>query len=55
MSETVYNGIIAMLDNIDQNYDLVEERMRDAGIEPDPGMTSSLAKYWEALEQLAAE
>lgn len=55
MSEDVYNGIVTMLDNIDQHYALVEERMREAGIEPDPGLTSSMAKYWDALELLAGE
>jgi hypothetical protein len=55
MSETILKNIRNLFDNIGQNSALVEERMRDAGMAPDPVVAESLAKYWDALEKLAAE
>lgn len=56
MSETLYDGIVAMLDNIDLHIEVVEEQMRKAGMEEcDPALSASIAKYWDALERLAAE
>jgi phosphohistidine phosphatase SixA len=55
MSEATIEKLLALFDSIDQHSELVAERMRDAGIAPDPVLVSSAAKYWEALEKLAAE
>jgi len=55
MSETTLNNIRNLFDNIGQHSAMVEERMRDAGMTPDPALVESMAKYWDALEKLAAE
>jgi hypothetical protein len=55
MSEITLNKMLSLFDSIDQNTEVVEERMRKAGITPDPFMVNSAAKYWDALEKLAAE
>ncbi|HEY0760260.1 MAG TPA: hypothetical protein VGD59_13495 [Acidisarcina sp.] len=55
MSNATLSTIIELCNNIDRNKDLVEERMRSAGFSPDPIVATSIAKYWDALEKLAAE
>ena len=55
MSETTLNNIRSLFESIGQRSTIVEERMRDAGMNPDPLVAESLAKYWDALEKLAAE
>jgi len=55
MSEATLNNIRSLFESIGQHSALVEERMRDAGMAPDPVVAESLAKYWDALERLAAE
>ena len=55
MSEATLRNLIAMCDSIDQNTALVNERMLEAGMCADPVIVESMAKYWIALERLAAE
>ena len=55
MSETTLNNIRNLFESIGQHSAIVEERMREAGMAPDPVVAESLAKYWDALEKLAAE
>ena len=55
MSETTLKNILTLCESIDQHSALVQERMRDAGMKADPLVAESVAKYWSALERLAAE
>lgn len=55
MSETTFNNIIALCESIDEHKAMVEERMTNAGMPADPLIAESVAKYWPALEKLAAE
>lgn len=55
MSETTLNNMLTLFESIDEHTPLVEEKMREAGIKADPVLTASMAKYWDALEKLAAE
>jgi hypothetical protein len=55
MSETTLNKIRCLFHSIDQHSELVAERIQNAGMAPDPAVAESVAKYWDALEKLAAE
>ena len=55
MSETTIKNIRTLFESIEQHSSLVEERMREAGMKFDPVVAESVAKYWDALEKLAAE
>jgi len=55
MSKKTLDNIRELCESIDRNRDLVAERMRHAGFDPDPVVADSLAKYWQALEKLSAE
>jgi hypothetical protein len=55
MSEKTLNNMISLFDSIDRHSELVAERMQNAGMAPDPVVAESVAKYWDALEKLAAE
>ena len=55
MSETTLQNMLSLFENVNQHSELVAERMRNAGMTPDPGVAESVAKYWTALEKLAAE
>jgi hypothetical protein len=55
MSEMTAMKILALCDSIEEHRALVESRIRDAGMTPDPFVAESVAKYWQALEKLAAE
>ena len=55
MSETDVRKIRVLLENMASQTTYVEERLKHAGMEVDPLLTRSIAKYWDALEKLAAE
>lgn len=55
MSEATLKNMLLLFENIDQYRDLVAERMERAGMTADPAVAESVAKYWPALEKLAAE
>jgi len=55
MSEATLQNMLSLFENIEQYSELVAERMRDAGMTADPAVAESVAKYWPALEKLAAE
>ena len=55
MSEATLKNIRSLFESIGQHSAIVEKRMRDAGMTPDPVVVESVAKYWDALEKLAAE
>ncbi len=55
MSEAMMNILIEQCESVAEHHDMVEERIRLAGMEPDPRIVVSIAKYWSALERLAAE
>lgn len=55
MSEATIEKMLSLFDSIDEHRELVEERMRNAGLPDDPIIADAVAKYWSALERLAAE
>ena len=55
MSEATLENILKLFESMDQHTAEVEERMRNAGLPPDPLVAQSIAKYWDAIEKLAAE
>ena len=55
MSERTLNNILTLFESIDEHAAFVEKRMRESGVVPDPVVVESVAKYWAALEKLAAE
>jgi len=55
MSEATIKNIRTLFESIGQHSPLVEERMKNAGMNPDRAIVESVAKYWDALEKLAAE
>jgi len=55
MSEATLEKLLLMFDSIDEHSELVEEKMRQAGLPSDPALAESVAKYWPALEKLSAE
>ena len=55
MSETTLQNMLSLFDNVERYSELVAERMEHAGVTADPGVAESVAKYWPALERLAAE
>ena len=55
MSEMMINNLLELVDSIDKHLPDVEKKMRNSGREFDPLVAISIAKYWPALEKLAAE
>lgn len=55
MSKKTLKNLLALCESIDEHSPLVQERMRNAGVQADPLIVESMAKYWSALEKLAAE
>jgi hypothetical protein len=55
MSETTLKNMLSLFENIDRYSEMVAERMEHAGLAADPAVAESVAKYWPALEKLAAE
>jgi len=55
MSETILQNMLILFNSVDKNTEIVQARMRSAGIQLDPVVAESVAKYWDALEKLAAE
>jgi hypothetical protein len=55
MTEKTRQALHSLSESIEQNTAQIEERLRRAGIEPDPALVYSAAKYFEALNKLAAE
>lgn len=59
MSEATLNKIKTLFENIDLHTSVVKQRMQQAGLRSndyvDTVVTESVAKYWDALEKLAAE
>ena len=55
MSEATLQKMLSLFDSIEEHTELVEEKMRKAGLLSDPVIVESVAKYWPALERLAAE
>ena len=55
MSEAMIERLNDMLDTIERNTPIVEQRLSAAGITAEPQLILSMAKYWDALERLAAE
>ncbi len=55
MSEAVIENILPLVESIERHSAEVAERMREAGIPPNALIVNSVAKYWDALEKLAAE
>lgn len=45
----------SLSEKIQQNTAQIEETLRKAGVNPDPALVYSAAKYFEALNKLASE
>jgi hypothetical protein len=55
MSEATLQNLLSLVENIDRYSEMVAEKMEHAGMTADPSVAESVAKYWPALERLAAE
>jgi len=55
MSLKARNALNSLSESIQQNTAQIEETLRRAGVNPDPALVYSAAKYFEALNKLATE
>ena len=55
MSHKVRHALNTLSENIQQNTPQIEEKLRLAGVDPDPALVYTAAKYFEALNRLASE
>lgn len=56
MSIATLQKLLALWEAEERNFNIVEERLRRAGRSGvDPVITSSLARYYDALQKLSAE
>jgi hypothetical protein len=55
MSDQLLQNLKELAESVERNTPIVEERLRRAGLELDPVLVHSIAKYWEVLERLSTE
>ena len=55
MSMKAWNALKTLSENIQRNTAEIENMLRKSGIDPDPALVYSAAKYFEALNRLASE
>jgi hypothetical protein len=55
MSRKQLSALVCLSKSITENTAQIEEQLRHAGATPDPVLVYSVAKYFEALNRLAAE
>jgi hypothetical protein len=55
VSTKARRALNALSEEIKRNTAHIEETLRKAGVNPDPALVYSAAKYFEALNKLAAE
>ena len=55
MSKKILQNIRELCESMNRHAPMVEERMRDAGFSAEPAVANAVAKFWPALEKLAAE
>ncbi len=55
MSQQIRRALEQLSDSIDRNLPHIEAKLRQAGVTPDPALVYTAAKYFEALNKLAAE
>ena len=55
MSLKARQALNSLSKSIQQNSAQIEEKLRQAGVTPDPALVYTAAKYFEALNKLAAE
>ena len=55
MSPKARRALDALSKNIQRNTPQIEEKFREAGVNPDPALVYTAAKYFEALDKLAKE
>jgi hypothetical protein len=54
MSHKIRRALRELSDSIDRNLPQVEAKLRQAGVTPDPALVYTAAKYFQALNKLAA-
>ena len=55
MSLKARHALKTLSKSIQENTAQIEERLRQAGVTPDPALVYTAAKYFEGLNKLAAE
>jgi hypothetical protein len=55
MSLNVRQALNSLSKSIRENTPQIEEKLRQAGVTPDPALVYTAAKYFEALNKLAKE
>lgn len=55
MSIKARRALQSLSKSIRENTPQIEEKLRKAGVTPDPALVYTAAKYFEALNKLAAE
>ena len=55
MSIKAQRALKSLSENIQRNTAQIEETLKKAGINPDPALVYSAAKYFDALNKLASE
>lgn len=55
MSYKARMALKSLSEKIQRNTAQIEETLRKAGVNPDPALVYSAAKYFEALNKLASE
>jgi hypothetical protein len=55
MSPKTRHALNSLAKSIRENTAQIEEKLRQAGVTPDPALVYTAAKYFEALNKLAAE
>ncbi|HYT07145.1 MAG TPA: hypothetical protein VEL77_05800 [Rugosimonospora sp.] len=55
MSLKARRALISLSKSVRENTAQIEEKLRKAGVTPDPALVYSAAKYFEALNKLATK
>ena len=55
MSERTKRALICLSKSVNENSAHIREVLRKAGVNPDPALVYSAAKFYEALSKLAEE
>lgn len=55
MTMKARRALNSLSESIQRNTAAIEEILRKAGVDPDPALVYSAAKYFEALNKLASE
>lgn len=53
MSREIRNALIDLKKTVEKNTPIVEKKLAQAGVSPDPALLFSTAQYFDALKKLA--